>query len=404
MLAQRLADAQAKQALRRLTPYRADPQQPHHWLKSTQPLPLLNMASNDYLGYGQDARWQTHLAQGWAVLSAEQRLSGVASPLVCGYSPLQQQLEAALAQWLSAEAALVFPSGYQANVALLAALVSPQSHVFADKLNHASLVDALKLAGNTWHRYPHNNMPALERLLQRHALPQAPHFIVSDTVFSMDGDVAPLAELASLAQHYNAVLVLDEAHACGVLGKQGAGAWSDTVAEHPHLAEVPVLRIGTLSKALAGHGAFIATSQSVIDWLVTSHRGLIYSTALSPYTVWANLQTLTHLRQHPQRQTQLATNTAYMQQALHPVWEALGQTPPMQTWQTPIVPIILGDSQRTLAVASKLQELGVLCPAIRPPTVPQGQARLRLCVSAGHSQNHLSHVANCVLQAVNKVN
>jgi 8-amino-7-oxononanoate synthase len=362
------------------------------------------MASNDYLGYGQDAEWQTTLAQKWAALPAEQRLSGVASPLVCGYSPLQQQLEAALAQWLGAEAALVFPSGYQANVALLAALVSPQSHVFADKLNHASLVDALKLAGTAWHRYPHNNVAALERLLQRHASPQAPHFIVSDTVFSMDGDVAPLAELAGLAHRYNAVLVLDEAHACGVLGKQGAGAWVSTVAQNPHLASVPILRVGTLSKALAGHGAFIAASQIVIDWLITSHRGLIYSTALSPYTLWTTLQTLTHLRQHPQKLGQLASNTATLTQALHPVWQALGQTPPTPTtWVTPIVPIVLGHSERTLAVASRLQELGVLCPAIRPPTVPQGQARLRLCVSAGHSQAQLKQVANCVLQAVNEI-
>jgi len=340
---------------------------------------LLNFSSNDYLGLSfhpsvQEAAIETIRHEGFG--------SG-ASRLVSGDDPLLHELEGALARWKGYEAALVVGSGMLANIGLLNALAERGTHLFCDKLNHASLVDGARLACGTTHRYAHLDLDGLERLLKKHHASQ--RIIVSDGVFSMDGDCADVHALMQLAQDYDALVVLDDAHGLGTLGAGGRGLAAEAgVQGHARLIEV-----GTCGKALGAYGAFILGSSKVIEGLRQHCRTMIYSTALPPCAPSAALAALRVLQEEDLSQT-LKENVKLF---LHLAQKA---GLPLVASRTPIQPLVLGSDEAALQASSRLREHRFFVSAIRPPTVPEGTARLRITLSAAHEANHINHLVEAL--------
>ena len=333
---------------------------------------LLNFASNDYLGLAGNAEIALAMVEGAQTWGAG---SG-ASHLVSGHLAPHEALEAELAAFTGFERALTFSTGYLANLAVTPTLAGRGAAVFADKLNHASLIDAMQLAkanGAEVQRYPHNDVAALERLLA--ASPATSKLIVSDTVFSMDGDLAPLPALFELAERYDAWLVLDDAHGFGVLGPNGQGALA-----HCQLpAARRILLMGTLGKAAGVGGAFVAGSALAIDYLLNKGRSYIFTTAAPPAVACALRASLKIIEQGEARRQQLFANIARLQSGLR------GLPWPLLPSATAIQPLIVGDNAAALALAQALWQGGLWVPAIRPPTVPKGTARLRISLSAAHT-------------------
>lgn len=339
---------------------------------------VISLASNDYLGLA------SHPVLTRAAIEATERYgtgSG-ASRLLSGSQPLHHALEDDLARFLGCEGALVFNSGHGANSGTLAALCGRGDLIISDALNHASIVDGCRLSRADKRVYKHCDMNELEDILKV-SNKYRRRWIVTDGVFSMDGDVAPLPEIVGLAERYGAALYLDEAHATGVLGPRGRGC-----AAHFRLAERITLRMGTLGKALGSFGAFVAGDREIIDVLINRARPFIYSTSLPPSVLAASRAAVAliqsaegeSLRQH------LQGNVKILGARLNESGFYSGDG------ATPILPVILGSVERTAAVAEALFEEGVFAPAIRPPTVPAGSARLRLSVMATHSEADLSRV------------
>lgn len=331
--------------------------------------PAHDMAGNDYLGLAKDPRVIEALAQGARRYGAG---SG-ASALVTGQTDAHETLEGMLAEWLGRSDALVFPSGFQANLAVHDALLSQNDLVLGDRLNHASLLDGARLCGANLKRYPHLDMSALARRLATNTAHNGRTAVVSDGLFSMDGDTAPLKEMVTLCQSYQALLIVDDAHGVGVLGETGAGlAQKEGVASEQ---EVPVL-IGTLSKALGLQGAFVAGSRLLIDTLVQFARPYVYTTSLSPALAHAACTSIAITRQEPERRAQLARNIA--------LFRSLAQDAglPLTSSTSPIQPLIIGDIPTLMAMRDIASTHGFQIGAIRPPTVPIGTARLRITLSA----------------------
>ena len=330
------------------------------------------LSSNNYLGLAN------HPALKAAAREAIDRFgSGTGSSrLIAGHSTLHAAIEAKLAAFKGTEAALFFTSGYQANVGTITALVGRGDYVFSDELNHASIIDGCRLSRATTHVYPHCNLQALET-----ALAGTPtggrRLIVSDSVFSMDGDRAPLAELVAIAEHYHSVLMLDEAHATGILGARGAG-----LADALGLGSRVPVQMGTLGKALGSAGAYVAGSRALVDVLVNRARSFIFTTGLAPASVAAAGAALDVIAAEPERRCALADNVAYLRAGL----EALGFD---VAGNAHILPVMLGDNTRTVTFAAALRRHGVLVHPIRPPTVPAGTARLRVTPIATHTRPQL---------------
>lgn len=329
----------------------------------------LNFASNDYLGLSVDPRLT-------AAAEAAMRQAGWgsgASPLVVGYTSWHAELERELAAFEGTEAAVVFGSGYAANVGTICSLVERGDAVFSDELNHASIVDGCRLSRATVHIYPHGDMAALESQLAA-STDARRKLIVTDTLFSMHGVIAPLPQLAELAQRYGAMLMVDEAHATGVFGPRGRG-----LCEAAEIEDAVHVRVGTLSKALGCSGGFVTGCQELIQWLINRARPYIFSTAAPPANSAAALAALAIVREEPQRREQLlatANDVAY--QLRRRGWN-LGQS------STQILPLVIGDSQQALDLSAALRERGLWIPAIRPPSVRLGEDCLRLCLTAGHT-------------------
>nr|WP_216627421.1 8-amino-7-oxononanoate synthase [Corallococcus exercitus] len=332
---------------------------------------LVNFSSNDYLGLAASPAVRA------AVAAALERY-GVgtgASRLVVGDMVPHQRLEARLARFERAEAVRLFNSGYAANTGILPALVGPGDAVFSDALNHASLVDGCRLSRARVVVYPHADVAALTRALEQ--TPARRKLVVTDSVFSMDGDVAPLRELVAACEAHGAALMVDEAHATGVLGARGAG-----LCEALGVEERVDLRMGTLSKALGGLGAYVATSRAVADLLVSRARPFVYSTAL-PAALCAGAECAVDLVEHdPAPRERLWGHIHRFTNGLR----ALGL--PAEP-RSAIFPVILGEPSRALDAAKRLREAGLLVKAIRPPTVPDGTSRLRFCLSAAHTTGHI---------------
>ena len=330
---------------------------------------LVSFCSNDYLGLAADPALIEAAVAGvreWGVGSG-------ASHLVCGHLAPHEALERRLAAFTGFDRALLFSTGYMANLGIVPALVGRGDAVFADRLNHASLIDAVQLSRAAHERYPHGDLAALERLLA--ASPARRKLILTDAVFSMDGDVAPLPRLLELAERFDAWLVVDDAHGFGVLGERGRGSLS-----HFGLASSPrVIYMGTLGKAAGAAGAFAGGSATVVEWLLQRARTYIFTTGSSPVMACALLASLDLIEQGDDRRRQLRELTAQLRDGLAGTRWRLIPSP------TAIQPIIVGDNHETLRVAEALFMRGLWVPAIRPPTVPKGSARLRVSLSAAHT-------------------
>jgi 8-amino-7-oxononanoate synthase len=334
--------------------------------------PALLFSSNNYLGLA------SHPALRAAAVDAiaQWGCGAGASRLIAGHLALHADVERRLAAFKGTEAALLFPSGYQANVGAVTALAGPGDHVFSDALNHASIIDGCRLSRAAVHVYPHADVAALDRLLA--AAPRTGRrLVVTDAVFSMDGDRAPLADLVALARHYHAHLVLDEAHSAGVLGTRGAG-----LAEATGLTDAVAVHVGTLGKALGGAGAYVAGSATLIELLVNRARSFVYTTALPPASVATAAAALDVVAAEPDRRARVLAHAARLRDGVR----ALGLP---TDGDTHIVPVLLGDNARALAFAAALLARGVLVQAIRPPTVPPGTARLRVTPMATHTDAHV---------------
>jgi len=318
---------------------------------------LVNFSSNDYLG----------LSHHPALIKAATRAlhdhgtGSTASRLVCGSLDLHHRLEEKIARSKKTEAALTFANGYATAMGTIPALVGKDDTIILDKLAHACLIDAAKLSGATLRVFPHNDLNKLEKLLNSS---KGRPLIITESVFSMDGDLCPLAEIVALKEHYGALLFLDEAHAVGVLGPTGQGL-AEELALQPHID----FQMGTLGKALGSAGGSLAASREWIDLLINKARSFIYSTAPAPPQAAASLAAL-HLLESPEGQK--------LRQKLHNNIARFNAP-------SPIIPVILGENESTLAASQHLLEKGFLVPAIRYPTVPRGTARLRLTLSAAHS-------------------
>lgn len=374
-LAARLAERRAAD-LYRQRPLLESPQGPEVVVDGQ---PLLAFCSNDYLGLANHpevvAAWQAG-AERWGV-------GGGASHLVIGHSTPHHQVEEALAELTGRPRALLFSTGYMANLGAITALVGQGDTVLQDRLNHASLLDGGLLSGARFSRYLHNDAASLASRLDKAS---GNTLVVTDGVFSMDGNLADLPALAKVARARGAWLMVDDAHGLGTLGAQGGG-----IVEHFGLGidDVPVL-IGTLGKACGTAGAFVAGSEALIEALVQFARPYIYTTSQPPALACATLKSLELLRRETWRREHLAALIRQFRQGAEQIGLHLMDSP------TPIQPIVIGDSAQALRLSRMLRERGMLVTAIRPPTVPAGSARLRVTLSAAHSEAQVQLLLNAL--------
>ncbi len=350
---------------------------------------LVAFASNDYLGLANDAA----LKQGAMAAIAQWGVGAGASPLVSGRLAIFEQLEQQLADFAQQEAALFFPSGFQANLGVLTALTDRHDVIFSDRTNHASLIDGALLSRAQLVRYAHTDMDDLARRLSETPVNSSgARLIVTDSVFSMDGDEAPLQTLLQLAEQYDAWLVVDDAHGLGVLGPQGRGSIADAgLPPHPNL-----VMIGTLGKAAGVSGAFVAGQQAVIEWLIQRARSYIYSTGPSPMVAGALLASLTRILDGDALRARLQENIARLRQGI----ATLACPYPLLPSRTGIQALVIGDNERTLNLASHLLDQGYWVPAIRPPTVATGTARLRISLSAAHTPGQIDGLLAALASAL----
>jgi len=341
---------------------------------------LVDFSTNDYLGLARDPR---------LILASSDIPTGAgASPLVTGRSEQYSQLEQDIADFEGTESALLFPSGFAANLGSVAALVGPGDTVFSDRLNHASLIDGCRLSGARLRIY---HQASLDQLYQQLAAAASSprRLIVTDGLFSMDGTVAPLATLCDLAEAHDAMLLVDEAHATGVLGDTGRGT-----CEFLGVEDRVTLRIGTLSKAVGAAGGFVTGSAALVDFLWHHARTQVFSTAIPPNTCAAASAGLRLISENLQLQQHLQHLAARLRQHI----ARLGlETPSVDG---PIVPIILGDPSVAVSTSSRLVECGMFVPAIRPPSVPADTARLRISLSAAHTETDVDRLADSLAKSV----
>ena len=337
----------------------------------------LSFCSNNYLGLADHPRIKQA-----AIAAINQYGWGTgASRLVAGNMILHQELEKKIADFKGTEAALLFPTGYMANVGALCALVGREDIVIGDKLNHASIIDGCRQSGATFRVYPHNNVSQLESLLQKSSTYRR-RMVVADSVFSMDGDTAPLPEIVEIAQKYDAILMIDDAHATGVFGGHGKG-----MIEHYGLEGRIDIIMGSLSKAIGSIGGFIAGSKRLIDFLKNKARSFIYTTALPPAACAASLAGLRLIQEDTSLIDKLWENVRYLKSQLSEFISNISA-------ESPIIPIIIGSAEDALNVSIRLYENGILIPAIRPPTVPLGTSRLRISLMATHSEDDIDKLVN----------
>lgn len=345
----------------------------------------LMMASNNYLGLTFDSR----VIEG-AVKGAQQYGTGSGgSRLVSGTFPLFTELENELAKFKNTEKALVFNTGYMANVGTISAIADKNTIIFSDALNHASIIDGCRLSRGAVKAYSHCDVDELKYLFKQ-ADRNARKLIITDGVFSMDGDIAPLDKLYELSRDYNALLMVDDAHATGTIGN-GHGT-----AAYFNLEKEIDIQLGTLSKSLGSVGGYVAGNSTIIDYLINMSRSFIFSTALSPADIGASLAALHVLESDVSVLRRLHANVNYMAEQLLSVGIDA-------TDETPIFPILIGRNEDTLAVSNYLYEAGIIGTAIRPPTVPIGESRIRLTVTAAHNREQIDYVCHTLHKAIQKI-
>ena len=344
----------------------------------------LAFGSNDYLGLANHPALIESACRG----ATQYGVGAGASHLVVGHSAAHQALERALADFMQQPAALTFSTGYMANLGIVSALLGRNDLVLADKLNHASLNDAAVLSRAHFQRYAHGNLTQLEGML---AVAKARRkLVVSDAVFSMDGDIAPVPELLALCERYDASLLLDDAHGFGVLGETGRG-----VLEHFGVSSPRIIYMATLGKAAGVFGAFVAGSDVLIQTIMQRARTYVYTTAMPSLLAQALLTSLDLIRDDAWRRAHLRERISQLKHGLNtPKWRLLPS-------DTPIQPLIIGSNQAVVALSEALRTRGIVVPAIRPPTVPKGEARLRISLSATHSQEDVRRLCE-VLNEIEK--
>ena len=376
-LASRLA-ARRVEHLYRQRPLLQSPQQPDVVVDGER---LLAFCSNDYLGLANHPEVVAAMQQG----SAKWGVGGGASHLVIGHSTPHHELEEALAEFTGRPRALLFSTGYMANLATVTALVGQGDTVLEDRINHASLLDAGLLSGARFSRYLHNDSESLAKRLQKAC---GNTLVVTDGVFSMDGDLADLPAICAEAKQRDAWVMVDDAHGFGPLGATGGG-----IVEHFGLGidDVPVL-VGTLGKAFGTAGAFVAGSEELIETLIQFARPYIYTTSQPPSVACATLKSLELLRSEHWRREHLNRLIARFRQGAAEIGLSLMDSP------TPIQPILIGSSERALALSAALKARGILVGAIRPPTVPVGSARLRVTFSASHGEAQVEHLLDVLAE------
>jgi len=336
----------------------------------------IDFSSNDYLGLSQHPEMikaSQKAAMGWGT-------GGGGSRLLSGDSTLFHELEEKVAEFKSKEAALVFNSGYQANIGIISSLFGGKDAVFADKLVHASLIDGIRLSGAKLFRFRHNDAAHLEGLLQKNRKDFDNALIVTESVFSMDGDIAPLKELVELKDKNNSVLMVDEAHATGIFGKNGSG-----LVEREGLAGSVELIMGTFSKALGSFGAYLACSRTVKEYLINTCRSFIYSTALPASVVAADIKSLELVKKEPERRKKLLELAEYFR-------NELGKAGFTVKSSSQIVPVIVGDNSEAVRVSERMLSKGSRAMPVRYPTVPKGEARIRLSLNCLHEKEMLDRV------------
>jgi 8-amino-7-oxononanoate synthase len=339
----------------------------------------LSFASNDYLGVAKDPRIVEAAREGAKACG----VGAGASHLVCGHHTAHEALEDALAKFVGMPRALTFSTGYMANIGAVTALVGRGDSVFGDRLNHASLNDAALLSRAEFKRYPHHDLEALQRLLAQSEAKR--RLVVSDAVFSMDGDIAPVPALLELCERQDAWLLLDDAHGFGVIGSEGRGVLSHFDVRAPR-----IIYMATLGKAAGVFGAFVAAEDEVIETLMQRARSYIYTTATPPLLAHALLTSLDLIRAEEWRRIRLTGLIRQLKSSLR-----------LRRWclllsDTAIQPVVIGGNEETVKAAMMLAEKGILVPAIRPPSVPAGQARLRISLSAAHSGEDLDRLVGAL--------
>ena len=340
---------------------------------------LVDLSSNDYLSLSN------HPALKQAAMRAIEEMGTGAggSRLLSGDLALHHQLESRVARFKGKPAALVFNSGYQANVGLLSALCQKGDAMYCDRLSHASLLDGARLSGARLFRFQHNDVDHLASLLKKHAHDFGTSLVVTESVFSMDGDLAPLQAMAELKQALPFTWLVDEAHATGLFGEHGSGC-----AAHQGVTDHVDLVMGTFSKALGSFGAYVACSEAIKAWLINTCRSFIYSTALPPGVIGANLAALDRVMEEPCRRERVLASAADLRSRLQALgWPVCGASQ--------IVPVITGTSEKAVTLSQALEAGGFRCAPVRPPTVPEGQARVRLSVCYDHDQAVLDRLVAC---------
>ncbi len=350
---------------------------------------VLNFCSNDYLGLAADPRLKVA-----AIEAAELYGTGAgASRLIAGNFSIHEELEEKLAQFKGTEAALLFNSGYQANIGVIPALAGEGDLIFSDELNHASLIDGCRLSNAKTVIFPHSDLNALETILKRRMLNRTADsrfLIVSESVFSMEGDLCRLTGLLALAAQYEAQIYLDEAHAVGIFGRNGTG-----LIEHIFDREFDVrshgnlIQMGTLGKAFGSYGAFVACSRTMRDYFINKARSFIFSTALPPPVIAASLEALSIIREEPNRRQQLWRHVAFLK-------DQWGHQAGCYTGASPICPIVIGSEEATMLTCEQLLKQGIYVQGIRPPTVPPGTSRLRLTLMASHTLGQLTQLVSAL--------
>jgi 8-amino-7-oxononanoate synthase len=340
---------------------------------------LINFGSNDYLGLASDERAIRAAIQATQVFGT----GATGSRLMSGHKQVHQELELAIASLKGTEAALVFSSGYLANLGTIAALVGKKDLILSDRLNHSSLKNGSLLSGAATIEYQHCDLEDLRQHLHVNRANYRRCLIITDTIFSMDGDICPLPDILDLAIEYNAMLLVDEAHATGIFGATGAG-----VVEHYNLVGKPLIEIGTLSKAIGSLGGYVAGSANLINFLKNRCASWIYTTGLSPADTAAALMSIEIITTTPQLRQQLWQNIDYLKQLFARRLPQLRLIPSA----SPIICLELPDAQTAIAIGSKLKQSGIFAPAIRPPTVPT--SRIRLSLMATHQQLQLEQLVN----------
>jgi len=341
---------------------------------------LLNFGANDYLGLGMEMRGHQmpHEQPPMDDADLDLRVSGGsgASALLSGWTTCHERLSSRIAELEETEAAVLFPTGFAACSGAISALAEAGDVILSDELNHASLIDGCRLSRAECVVYPHRDWQQVNHVLEQRRQEFARVWIVTNTVFGMDGDIAPLGRLQEVAEKHDAILIADEAHATGVLGNDGSGV-CDALGVKNRIA----IRIGTLSKAVGSQGGFVAAPRVVVDHLINHCRSLIYSTSLAPAAVTAALAGIGEIRARPERRQRVQEMARHVRSELSIDVESDLEA------SVPIIPVIIGTDSRVIEVSERLAQSGFYIPAIRPPTVPEGTARLRVSLSAAHGND-----------------